>query len=666
MSQKNLIQTNAEGIVEKTITNVNPYNYVTDQYLYPTDPVVIDSELSNFYYNRIRFEDGIQTDQSVLIHPYTEQILEGMIYGGFKLNEQVYQTPVNVEVVNFLSVNGITAFTFTPTIGSIGVPSIHDRHSAKFFGTLNDLPEGKGAGLRLPPFLSQTYSYFSIEGFVYFESLPTAYDPILISRGIDSVGGTTQDSFQIEYDAASRRLMLNYTMGAAAGGSIGTGYENYLPISPVDGINTNQWHHFACSVAVGLTSSWKVSVGTFFDGTRIGYEEHDFYDPIAASATPQAATIESTFRASTAPLMIGCGFSGERPFKGWLDSVLLSGGRSPTALRGYHPTLSSVTVPTKAQMAAGEFTVYHLNMNGPLGTSFFPCDTPCRVVSTASYISNEEGKLGTALITRQTSQAPPEFLLLGLSPWQGFPLFAGVCYGHAPTGFLSSLCFGATSRSCMIVTGVSQLHGLTRANKIRANAAQFTASYLLGSTAMRGFSSGVTGASADFKRFFSRSWGGNTFTYLATQTNTTNLKFTYDSIEVSGRTGTFYVADYVSGAVYGVQTADIKNLYADVVEYHSLVNRLGASAAATALSFTNFENLYNYSGFGEEAIVRRIAPRMDEVGILFINANGRMSQTTTRPELITAPYFTEGVFSPIVSIGGSPPAWYPNLSTVPY
>jgi hypothetical protein len=665
MSHKNLIQTNEDGIVEKTITNVEPYNYVTDQYLYPTDPVLIDNDLASVYYSRLRVEDGIATDESVLIHPYTEQVLDGMIYGGFKLNEQVYQTPVNVEVVNFLSINGVTAFPFTPVIGSIGVSSIHERHSAKFFGTVNDLPGGKGAGLRLPPFNSQPYSYFSIEGFVYFESLPTAYDPILVSRGLDDVGGTTQDSFQIEYDAASRRLMLNYTMGAAAGGSTASGYENYLPISPIDGVTTNQWHHFACSVAVAEGSSaWNVFVGTFFDGTRIGYEEYEFYDPIAETGIPQPSTFESTFRASTAPLMIGCGHLGDRPLKGWLDSILISAGRSPTALRGYDPTLTSVVVPTKRQMVAGEFTVYHLNMNGPLGTSFFPCDTPCRVVSTATYISNDQGKLGTGLITRQTSEAPPEFVLVGLSPWHGFPLFEGVCYGHAPTGFLSSPCFGATSRSCMIVIGVTQLHEITRANKIRANAAQFTASYLLGSTAMSG---SITAQDyGDFRRLFSEDWGGNTFTYLATQTNTINLNFTYDSIEISEREGPFYISDYVTGAVYGVQTGDIKNLYADVVEYHSLVNRLGASAAATALGFTDFESLYNYGGFGEEAIVRRIAPRMDDVGILFITGNGRMSKLTTRPELVTSPYVTVGLFAPVSNIPGTFESWYPNLYPVPY
>lgn len=671
---KSLIQTDTQGIVRNTVLDVEQYNYSIDSFSSPIDPVIIDNELAVSAISRGRIEEGSQIYDTVFVNPYTEQVLGGTLYGGFKLNEQVYQTPITVEIVNFLNIDGVTASEYNPTIGTIGVTNGESRHSAKFYGTFSDLPLGKGAGLRLPKFNSQSYSYFSGEGFVYFESLPSAYDPILISRGINSSGGgSTQDSFEVEYDVSSRRLMLNYTMGSAAGGTSGVGYENYLPISPIDGVTTNKWHHFCFSAAVGISypsdpmqpGFWVVYLGTFFDGVRCGYNEFTFYDDVASSSTPQENTLNATFRQSTAPLTIGCGFSGERPLKGWLDSVLFSGGRSPTALRGHDPQLSGITVPSKDRMAVGEYTLYHLNMNGPLGTSLFPCDTPCRVVSSASYISNDEGKLGVAVISRQVSQAPSIYNGYTLSPWHGITLFEGVCFGHAITQTTASPCFGTTSKSCLFINNIEQLHGLTVAKDIRKNAAKFTTSYLLGSTAMWG--SGATGACADFRRLFSRNWGGNTFTYLATQTNTTELKFTYDSIQISGRTGTFYIEDYSSGSVYGVQTADVKNLYADVVEYHSLVVRLGLSAAAVISGITNMQNLYNTSGFGEEAIVRRVAPRMENVGILLINNNGRMSKITTRPELVYSPYVTEGLFKQLVTgIGGSNPPWYPNLSEIPY
>lgn len=670
---KTLVQPDENGLVQKTILDVEPYNYVTGSFSYPNDPVIIDNNLTDIYYNRTRYEDGVDVVDRVLIHPYTEQVLSGNLYGGFRLNEQVYQTPVNVKVVNYLSINGKTADSYNPVVSSVGASGELGLRCARFYGTYNDLPSGKGAGLELPAFDSRSYCTFSCEGFVYFDSIPSAYDPIIVSRGGTGigVGGTTQDSFLVEYDVSSRRLMLNYTMGAAAGGTAGPGYEHYLPLSPIDGVTTNKWHHFAFSASLGITypsdpmqpGYFVVGVGTFFDGIRCGYDEYVFYDPIAESSTPSQNTLEFLFRTSSLPLLVGCGVGGERPLKGWLDSVLISGGKSPTALRGYDPTLSSVTLPSKEQMAVGEFTLYHLNMKGPLGTSLFPCDTPLRVISTASYISNEESKLGVALISRQKSQAPSVWNGYTLSPWHGKNLFNGVCFGHALTGVSASPCFGINTGSCLVVGSVEQLHGLTMAKKIRANAAEFTISYLLGSTGMYG----ASGACADFRRLFLRNWGGNTFTFLPTQTNTTQMKFTYDSVVVSGRTGTFFLRDLSSGQVYGVETADIQNVYADIVEYHSLSVRLGASASSRMSQVSGMESLYDAAGFEQEPIVRRVAPQIDEVGILYISNNGRMSKITSRPELVYDSYVTEGVHNQVISgLAGSNPLWYPNLALLPY
>ncbi len=667
---KSLIQTDENGIVQTNFLNVEPNNYTTDSFSYSKDPVMIDNDLSELYYTRQRTEDGVVIDDRIRINPYTEQVISGKFYGGFELNEQVYQSSVPVEVANYQMLNGITATSFQPIVSTIGVSGSLGQRAAKFFGTYSDLPLGKGAGLKLPPIDSKEFSFLMVEGFLYLESLPTAYDPIIISRGYENVGGTTQDSFLVEYDVSSGRLMLNYTLEKGVNGSTAAGYANYLNMSPPNGVTTDKWHHFAFSVAVGITSGWMpgdtgsgfvVGVGTFFDGARQGYFETVYYDQDGATAdngpyVPLATAINTTVRNSNAPLMIGCGASGGRPFKGWLDSVLISGGRSPTALRGYYPDLSSITLPAKNTMAVGEFTVYHLNMKGPLGSSFFPCDTPNRVTSSASYISNEEGKMGVALVSRQLSN-------IGVSALGGITLFTGVCYGHSSSNGSVPPCFGMKTGSCIVVSDVEQLHGLTKARRIRSNAAEFTISYLLGSTGMRGF----IGASGDFPRFFTRNWGGNTFSYLATQTNTTQLKFAYDSIMISGRTGIFYVRDYFSNTVYGVQTADIKNLYGDVVEYHSLGVRLGVSASSRIEGVTSMKSMYEQKCFEQEAIVRRVAPRIENVGILYISNYGRMTKTTSYPELINDPYVTKGVHQiPFTGIAGSFAPWYPNLYTEPY
>lgn len=671
---KTLVQTDKNGVVQQTLLDVAPYNYSTDAFLYPNDPVIIDNNIADLYYKKTRLEDGVTITENVRIHPYTEQVLSGRVYGGFQLNEQVYQTPVNVEVVNYLSINGQTANSYNPVVSNVclgdvvpdGIVNDKDlaevlanwgpcfscpadinkdgwvdsedlayvltgwgvcRRAAQFFGTFRDLPQGKGAGLKLPKIDTSTFYRFMVEGFLYVDSIPKTYDPILISRAVDGIGGNTQDSFSIEYSVADRQLLFKYNRGVD--GSTAPGFAETLRMSPQDGLTTGKWHHFAFSMGITRGTAFggnTVGVATFFDGNRVSYKETGFSQPV--SNDPPNPTI----RNSTAPIMIGCGLSGDRPFKGYMDSIMISGGRSVSALRGYHPHLSTIPVPDKRKISVGEFTVYHLSMNGPVGTSLFPCDIPNRMISTASYISETDGKLGVALVSRQVSP-------INSSSLNGLTLFSGVCYGHAITGVCAAPCFGINSGSCIVVSGVEQLHGVERTQKIRRNAAEFTISYLLGSTAMRG----VSGASADFRRFFSKNWGGNTFSYLPTQTNTTQLNYIYDTVVESGRTGVFYVKDYSSGAVYGVQTADVQNLYGDVVEYHSLCVRLGVSASGRISNLQNMESLYAAKGFEDEAIVRRVAPRMDNVGILYINNYGRMNKTTTRSELIYDPYASEGI-----------------------
>lgn len=612
---KTLVQTDEQGIVQNKVLDVEQYNYTTGSFSFPNDPVIIDNDLVDLLYNRQREEEGNIVVDRILIHPYTEQILTGKIYGGFQLNEQVFQTPVTVDVINYLVLNGNTADDYRPVVGTIGVSGEYiGKRAAKFFGTYQDLPEGLGAGLRLPNFSTANADYFLVEGFLYFEQLPTAYSPVIMMRGTDQNGGSTLDSFCIEYDSSNRELEFRYSLQS----SNTPGYDSTIKLSPTDGVTTNTWHHF--SVIFDKGNQYPSQRVTFFDGLCV---TRQFF----------GATYESV-RNSTAPLTIGCGFSGERPLKGWLDSVMLSRGASgdAVALRTFNINKIASSEGTTAPIppeepASGDFTVYSLSMNGPVGTSLFPCDMPTRIISSATYVSNEENKIGVGLVSRQQN------LLNGIT------LFAGYSYGHSVTGASAAPCFGANSGSCIFVSGVDQLHGLTTARRIRSNAAEFTISYLLGSTGMYGLS----GASGDFPIFFTNNWGGNTFSYLATQTNTTQLNFIYDTITVSGRTGVFYVKDYNSGKVYGLETADVQNLYADVVEYHSLSSKLGVSASSQILGVTGMQELYSAKAFEDEAIVQKVAPSIDRIGILYINNNGRMSKKTSVPERAFVPYNLEGI-----------------------
>lgn len=612
---KDLVKIDLNGTVSSIEKNTDQYNYepiYSDQSL---QEFLIDSQISTLPYNIIVSGGiGFTIPSQILINPYTEQVLSGQVFGDFQVNEQAFQSTVTPQIINRVVIGGATATEYAPTIGTVGAsgPFLGVR-AAQFKGSYLDLNE-PGAGIQLPPFNFSDGKYFSVEGFVYFQSFPNTYDPILISRGIDGVGGTTHDSFSIEYNRSDRYLAAKYNFK----GWTAPGFDGYTILSPQDGVTLNKWHHFAFVIDSGTTSG-EIRVAGFFDGQRTD---------VAAVATSGDGYTRENIRPSIAPITIGCGASGERPFKGWMDSIIISGSSfSSDALRGYNPLASGITVPSFKEPSAGNHTIYSLNMNGPVGTSLFPCDTSAKLVSTVSFLSPANSKVGVALISKQNT-----------SPI-GITAFTGVCYGHSVSNGSAGYLFGYNSGACMVVSGVEQLHGITRARQIRSSAAEHTISYLLGSTAMNG----ICGASKDFTDFFSANWGGNTFSYLATQTNTLNLRFIYDSITISGRTGVFYIKDFDSNTVYGVQTADIKNLYADVVEYHAVSSKIGVSASARMQGITTMQDLYNSKGFEDEAIVQKVAPNIDKVGILFINTNGRVTKSTSFPEREYSPRTIEGI-----------------------
>ena len=68
---KTLVQTNKNCVVEKTLVDVAPYNYSTDAFSYPNDPVIIDNNISDLYYRKTRVEEGVSFSENVKINPYT-------------------------------------------------------------------------------------------------------------------------------------------------------------------------------------------------------------------------------------------------------------------------------------------------------------------------------------------------------------------------------------------------------------------------------------------------------------------------------------------------------------------------------------------------------------------------------------------------------------------
>jgi hypothetical protein len=238
-------------------------------------------------------------------------------------------------------------------------------------------------------------------------------------------------------------------------------------------------------------------------------------------------------------------------------------------------------------------------------------------MSTVTYVDRFNGVVGAGNLVRVDDS------ITGLS------LFAGVCSGHERTGISgAAYLFGYNTGAAMYVNNVENLQPtLTQAQRIRSTMVDLTVSYLLGATAMRGFS----GASGDFPRLFSRNWGGDTFTFLPVQANIANIRSIYDNIIINGKNVNYNITDF-EGNVYSMATADIKNLYSDIVSYHSTAVLTGNTIKNEIQSAGTIENLNTIAGFTGEGFAVKIAPTIDEVGVLFISPKARATKKTTIPE----------------------------------
>lgn len=602
MSLKKLITLNPDGSVATTQDGYDPSSYAPTSY--GKETFISDTDLGDVYITvsasqplngRETLEEftdrTVTTTNNFKINPLTEQAVRGQITGVFTTGEAVFQSTITPTIVNNYVVAGETLSTFVPEIGSIGVSGEIGIRAGQFKGTYNDTAAQKAAGIRLPAFTTSTSTpYFLVEGWMYLEQEPSNnYDPIIITRSADGVNNSTNDSFRLEYDTSSDQVQFHYADSSYAS----AGYRGIVNVSPA-GVCTGQWNHFAIAWA---SRGGSASVKTYWNGTSLY----------------SAAGLCGYIRNSTAPLMIGSGASGDYPLKGWLEDIHIRMGGETLALADY--TFLGSTAPNEYdQDYAGDYTVYLMSMNAPVGSTYFPVDNLCRVVGNVTYNGSEYGVLGVGNIVRA------ETSVLGLS------LFGGVCGGFTATGGSGGVLYGTKSGACMVISSVDQLVGLSAAQNQRINGAQHTNYFLFGITVM----AGISGASGDFPRLFSSGWSGTAYSFLPTQSNINWLRNLYDSVVVSGYTGNTLIEDYY-GTMNSFGTTYVQKLYQDVVAYRGDANTLRTSLVKQIKATSTLQSLKTVEG-ASLSIILKIAPYADESSALAIPPKAKITKSTSIPE----------------------------------
>lgn len=607
MSNKKLVILNSDGSVFESISAFDPSSYVPTSYskeTFITDDSLNPISVNVSFLERLQPIDIVSPDapaqssaprfrsETVQVNPLTEQVLRGSLVGEFSTAEPVFQSTITPTIINNYTVGGVEDPTFIPVIGSIGVSGEIGRHSAQFKGTFNDTAAQKSCGIRLPAFTtSASTPYFLLEGWLYLEQEPSNnYDPIIVTRSADGLNNSTNDSFRLEYDTSSEQVQFHYSDSSYAS----AGYRGIVNVSPA-GVSLNQWNHFA--IAWGTTGG-SASIKTYWNGTSL-----------------YSATIPSGgyLRNSTAPLVVGSGISGDYALKGWLEDVHIRMGGVTLALADYAAFGSSAPNAWE-QDYAGEYTVYLLSMNGPIGSSLFPVDNLCRVTANVTYNSGSNGVLGMGGIIREESS------VLGIS------LFGGLCGGFTATGGSGGRLFGYRSGGCMIISSVEQLVDFDQNRLQRTSAANHTNYFLMGITIMQG----VSGSSGDFPKLFSSGWAGTSYSFLPIQSNINWLRNLYDNITVAGFTGNTSIEDYY-GVVRGFSSSHVQKLYEDVVAYQADGNTLKTQLVNQINAASTMQALKSVQGLSA-AVVLKLAPYTDRSSALQIPPGAKITKVTSIPE----------------------------------
>lgn len=537
--------------------------------------------------------------RSKTVFGLSEQKLTGTAYGTFIPTEMVFQSNIQPQLINFYAPSGLTATEYNPTIGIIGASGFLGNNAAQFKGSYLDL-ETPTAGLSLPAFssLGSTGTCFLISGFLLFENNPsTNYDPILIARGVCGAAGvglgTTGDSFSLEYDSDSGSKTLKFYFSHSSHSNAGFSYS--MSVSPAGGVTLNQWHHFAVS---WISAGSSASISSYWNG----------------NLQQKITTVAGNIRNTQGSVYVGCGVDGYRPLKGWLDDINISIGStvggSFEPVRGFKGG-NTGPIPTVHQ-EAGYYTIYYLGMDGPEGTSFFPCDTTNKIVSNvASTSTNEMYVYSTIGVTASRTWTTP---------------LNGICGAHAVSGTTTGYIFGYDSKACFVPTAVTDLtSGLTSAKQLRKELINYSFRYYLGATTMNGSS----GASGDFVNLYSGSTFPLSWSYYATESNLNFLKNVYDGIIVAGTTAQTPIADG-NGVFYSFVTAAAVNLYKDVLAYYNKGNVAVGAVNTTIDAQASYSALRRLEGITQPDVVSKLAATGNQS--VYIRPTATITKTNRSPE----------------------------------
>lgn len=603
---KKLVTLNNRGEIVSEQFGYDPNSFTPSSVPSGQYSIIVDEDITGQNTTRtITLSDGSTASEGISINPVTEQILSGTITGAFVVNEQVVQSQFFPQTINGLALGGATANEYLPTVATIGLSGAElGNRCIQFKGSYLDT-NSKAAGLQLPAFTTTSVPYYMMSGFMYFETDPSsAYDPILITRSANGATDTTNDSFRLEYDTSSDQIQFHFSTSNWSS----PGYQTILNVCPANGVTLNTWHQFAIAYS---NQGGSATVSSYWNGLRYS----------------QSTGISGDLKNSTGYFMLGSGTSGDRPLKGYMEHLIVSMGATTTALREFTHGASG---PISTEQFAGDYTVYAMTMNGPIGSSLFPCENAKRITSAVSFTDPVGNRLGVANISRETTSV------------HGVTMFTGTNGGHAGTDIGRSIgyLFGYDSGAAMRVSTVtSTISALADSKKVKGNLVDHTIAYLVGSTAMRG----VCAATGNFPILFagsSASFSGRTFSFLPTTQNVSVLRSIYDDITISGRTGSYSIADF-EGNVYTFSTGGVKNLYADVVHYQTSALALGNSQKTVITGATTASNLYLLNGFADEGLARKLAPSLTKNGFLYLTAKAKASKKTNTPEKQNLPTISE-------------------------
>jgi hypothetical protein len=527
----------------------------------------------------------------------SEQKLAGTPYGTLLPGEVVFQSNRRAEVFNNYTVNGNVVSEYTPVIGTVGACSgtVVGINALQLKGTYLDLPAIAAGGLRVPGGYSlENCNYHLISGHLYLQSgLPSSYDPVLCCVCESITAGSSMDAYAVVYDNTSSRLQFKWTTNASPTYS---GFEHSVNASP-QGITLNQWHHLAVAYYFDGVST---SVATFFNGT------------IVASSSGNSAKLRTTNR----PFCIGSDQYGNRPFRGWVDDWIVSGGATLDALRGF--TFSGgATVPSQRQ-DSGDYTVFYLSMDGPSGTTFAPCDTDRKIVAVLD-VQDVEGNCYVSMVEREDGST------------HGVPLYSGICGGFQISGVCgSSFLFGYKSAAALKVNSVEQLLTIDEERSQRERNSDLSYRLLLGGSRMYG-TLGKTGDFSSLLLLAGTGFSGGTFTFIPVQTNINALQYLRDDIVNNNLNGTYYLQDSY-GTAFSFNTAGVKALYADVLRYHSSSSNSNSYLKTTLQASSDFSVLKATRGYTTDQLLFKLSALADKNPVVYISAVSKITGKYINPE----------------------------------